>query len=65
VSACDKFVYIELLRDDAVTPASEELGSDAYTSTDAIKTASDGPKKPKAPVGFIAKILDDIADEDG
>jgi hypothetical protein len=22
-------------------------------------------KKPKAPVGFIAKIMDDIADEDG
>jgi len=65
VAACDKFVYIELLRDDAVTPASEESGSDAATSTDAVKPAADAPKKPKAPVGFIAKILDDIADEDG
>ena len=65
VAACDKFVYIELLRDDAVMPASEEPGSDAATSTDAVKPAADAPKKPKVPVGFIAKILDDIADEDG
>jgi len=65
VAACDKFVYIELLRDDAVTPASDELGSDAATSTNAVKPAAEAPKKPKAPVGFIAKILDDIADEEG
>jgi len=65
VAACDKFVYIELLRDDAVMPASEEPGSDAATSTDAVKPAADAPKKTIAPVGFIAKILDDIADEDG
>jgi hypothetical protein len=65
VAACDKFVYIELLRDDAVTPANEEPGSDAAMSMDSVKPAVDAPKKPKAPVGFIAKILDDIADEDG
>lgn len=65
VAACDKFVYIELLRDDAVMPANEEPGSDAAMNTDAVKPAADAPKKPKAPVGFIAKILDDIADEDG
>jgi hypothetical protein len=65
VAACDKFVYIELLRDDAVAPANEEPGSDAATSPDAVKPAAEAPKKPKAPVGFIAKILDDIADEDG
>lgn len=65
VAACDKFVYIELLRDDAVTSASDEPGSDAATSTNTVKPVADAPKKPKAPVGFIAKIMDDIADEDG
>jgi hypothetical protein len=66
VAACDKFVYIELLREDALTPANEEPVSDPPISTDAAKpAAAEAPKKPKAPVGFIAKILDDIADEDG
>jgi hypothetical protein len=66
VAACDKFVYIELLREDALTPANEEPVSDPTLSTDAAKpAAAEAPKKPKAPVGFIAKILDDIADEDG
>jgi hypothetical protein len=66
VAACDKFVYIELLREDALAPASEEPVSDPATSTDAAKpAAAEPPKKPRAPVGFIAKILDDIADEDG
>lgn len=65
VAACDKFVYIELLRDDAMTAVNEVPGSDAAMNTDTIKPTADVPKKPKAPVGFIAKILDDIADEDG
>lgn len=66
VAACDKFVYIELLREDALTPANEEPVYDATMSTHAAKpAATEAPKKPKAPVGFIAKILDDIADEDG
>ena len=66
VAACDKFVYIELLREDALASASEEPASDPTTSPDTAKPPSaEPPKKPKAPVGFIAKILDDIADEDG
>lgn len=66
VAACDKFIYIELLREDALTPAIGEPISYTTTDTDATKpAAAEPPKKPKAPVGFIAKILDDIADEDG
>jgi hypothetical protein len=60
VAACDKFVYIELLREDALTPTNGEPASDPAISTDAAKpAAAEPPKKPKAPVGFIAKILDD------
>jgi len=66
VAACDKFIYIELLREDAVAVASDEPNADATVPTDAPKpAAAESPKKPKAPIGFIAKILDDIADEDG
>jgi hypothetical protein len=65
VSACDKFIYTELLREDVV------IVNDASASDDAtaqpVKTSAPQPVKklPKAPVDFIAKILDDIADEDG
>lgn len=66
VAACDKFVYIELLREDGLTPANEEPIPDASLPADAVKPdAMEKTKKPKVPVGFIAKILDDIADEDG
>lgn len=65
VAACDKFVYIELLREDAL-PVSDQPQSDVATSAETAKPAAVEPsKKPKAPVGFITKILDDIADEDG
>jgi hypothetical protein len=66
VAACDKFIYIELLREDALAPAVGEPVSDVTAVTDSTKPAvAEPPKKPKVPVGFIAKILDDIADEDG
>lgn len=66
VAACDKFVYIELLREDSPTPANEEPSPDLSLPADAVKPdAVEKPKKPKAPVGFIAEILDDIADEEG
>jgi hypothetical protein len=65
VAACDKFIY-ELLREDALAPAVGEPVSDVTAVTDSTKPAvAEPPKKPKVPVGFIAKILDDIADEDG
>lgn len=66
VAACDKFVYIELLREDSLTLANEDPSPDPSAHTDTLRpVAVEQPKKPKAPVGFIAKILDDIADEDG
>lgn len=56
VAACDKFVYIELLREDSPTPANEEPSPDLSLPADAVKPdAVEKPKKPKAPVGFIAK----------
>lgn len=61
VAACDKFIYIELLRDDALKQANGDVASEPE-----VPEAPAAPKKkPKAPVLFIAKILDDIADEDG
>lgn len=67
VAACDKFVYIELLREDALPLPKSELSETSATSASepSVATQSEQLKKPKAPVGFIAKILDDIADEDG
>jgi hypothetical protein len=66
VAACDKFIYIELLREEAIAPANGEPQTDPLAVTDVVKPAAAAPKKmPKAPVNFIAKILDDIADEDG
>ncbi|KTC13067.1 MULTISPECIES: NYN domain-containing protein [Pseudomonas] len=71
VSACDKFIYTELLR--AEVQAVVANGADARdTAQPAIGKAEEvanppevKKSKPKAPVSFIAKILDDIADEDG
>lgn len=66
VAACDKFIYIELLREDAVAPTNGEPSTASTATPDVAKPAVAEPsKKPKAPVGFIAKIMDDIADEDG
>lgn len=66
VAACDKFIYIELLREDVVAPTNGEPSSASVAPPDVVKPAVAEPsKKPKAPVGFIAKIMDDIADEDG
>lgn len=65
VAACEKFIYIELLREDHMPIVSEELNQDPGAYKDTLKpVAKEQPRKPKAPVGFIAKILDDIADED-
>jgi len=66
VAACDKFIYIELLREEVIAAASAEQTLDAPAQSDVAKpAAAETPKRPKAPIGFIAKILDDIADEDG
>jgi hypothetical protein len=66
VAACDKFIYIELLREEVVAPTNGEPSTASAAAPDVAKPAVAEPsKKPKAPVGFIAKIMDDIADEDG
>lgn len=66
VAACDKFVYIELLRDDALPSPGNEPSEAPTEVNEGVSTPQvELQKKPKAPVGFIAKILDDIADEDG
>lgn len=66
VAACDKFVYIELLREElAISSSVEAVPSIAPNDPATPAPIPEPRKKPKAPVGFIAKILDDIADEDG
>jgi hypothetical protein len=66
VAACDKFIYIELLRDETAPVANSETPAEPSPAADSSKgMAPENRKKPKAPVSFISKILDDIADEDG
>ena len=78
VSACDKFIYTEILRD---LPAGSgdiaETGVDTMRETptppgkaQASRESSPAPvaavkSKSKAPLEFIAKVIDDISDEDG
>lgn len=71
VSACDKFIYTELLRNDA-EPAEVEASTAKAPSTSAptvsteAKPAEPAKVKPqKVPVDFIAKVIDDNSDEDG
>ncbi len=75
VSACDKFIYTELLRDDAEPAEPESPSNGASASTPApATTAESKPAAPpapakakpqKVPVDFIAKVIDDSSDEDG
>lgn len=70
VVACDKFIYTELLHDSVPVTAgngNSRPEPEAVAAPEAPKNDSKPTtrKPPKAPVGFIAKILDDIADEDG
>jgi hypothetical protein len=75
VSACDKFIYTELLRNDAepAEPESSSNGASAAAPAPAA-TAESKPTAPpaqakvkpqKVPVDFIAKVIDDNSDEDG
>lgn len=70
MSACDKFIYTELLRGEVLVVASnghDRPEPEPPAEIEVVKVAStpEVKKLPKAPVSFIAKILDDIADEDG
>jgi hypothetical protein len=75
VKACDKFIYTELLRNDAepAEPESPSNVASAATPTPATTTESKPIAQPaptkvkpqKVPVDFIAKVIDDNSDEDG
>ena len=73
VSACDKFIYTEILRElpadiaeaepvpETSTPSGKTHTSRAPSSAPATAAKS----KNRAPLDFIAKVIDDISDEDG
>lgn len=74
VTACDKFIYTELLRDDAEpaeleasasTPAVVTVPAAATGGKPAAQPAPAKVKPQKVPVDFIAKVIDDNSDEDG
>ncbi|HAW61202.1 MAG TPA: hypothetical protein DCX26_02575 [Pseudomonas sp.] len=73
VSACDKFIYTEILRADAakvaVEPSPEKLAAAAAQVEESSKPPKTGDKgdtikRQAVPVDFIAKILDDLTEED-
>lgn len=74
VTACDKFIYTELLRDDATAPENEPAApaaapSDAPTAKPetppAAATAPATVTPQKIPVKLITKVIEDISDEEG
>jgi uncharacterized LabA/DUF88 family protein len=77
VSACDKFIYTEILRPPAAaieaviseakpTPTSNETPPvSAAKIEDKSPTTAAAPSKIKVPLDVIAKVIDDISDEDG
>lgn len=68
VSACDKFIYTEILRADAAEARDEPATAERSAVTARAAEGSPAPaaaKKPKVPVEFIAKVIDDISDDDG
>ncbi len=67
VSACDKFIYTEILRADAAeADGGDKAQPPAADAQPVAPSKPAAPKKPqKVPVDFIAKLIDDIDDEDG
>ncbi|WP_374438605.1 NYN domain-containing protein [Pseudomonas panipatensis] len=59
VSACDKFIYTEILRADAELPSEPTEAGQPQEPRPAPK-----PKAQRVPLDFIAKVLDDIADDE-
>ncbi|MHC5349337.1 NYN domain-containing protein [Metapseudomonas furukawaii] len=62
VSACDKFIYTEILREEA--PEAPPAAPDKQPAGEPAKPASKS-KPQKVPVDLIAKLIDDLSDEDG
>lgn len=76
VSACDKFIYTEILREDHATetaPSSEREPAPAAGPSVGDRVKTEGPRKTAAvsesettaPLEFMAKVVDDISDEEG
>jgi hypothetical protein len=77
VSACDKFIYTEILRTPAHTatePASSPKKPAAKSSSKLLATTTTvegkppevpAPIKAEVPLDVIAKVIDDISDESG
>ena len=75
VSACDKFIYTELLRADAeshsvdtpstVAPVTSQAPAVITEAKPVTQPAVAKVKPQKVPVDFIAKVIDDNSDEDG
>lgn len=73
VSACDKFIYTELLRDDAASPENEPNTPAASNDTPISKAGTltataatpTAVTPQKIPVKLITKVIEDISDEDG
>ncbi|MBO3275842.1 NYN domain-containing protein [Pseudomonas schmalbachii] len=65
VSACDKFIYTEILRAVAPEAPVEPVVNDgkAAAANEPAKPAGK-PRPQKVPLDFIAQVLDDIADDD-
>jgi len=77
VSACDKFIYTEILRtptlmaiEPAISPKKPAAKSRGSLSATTVKTeekppAVPAPIKTMVPLDMIAKVIDDISDESG
>jgi uncharacterized LabA/DUF88 family protein len=64
VTACDKFIYTEILRaSPEPQPEPTPNGDRAAAAMEAPKPAA-RPKPQKVPLDFIAKVLDDLGDEE-
>ncbi|HLD65724.1 MAG TPA: NYN domain-containing protein [Pseudomonas sp.] len=70
VSACDKFIYTEILRaavlavSEALPAAEKAAVPKAHGEPKHAEKAVPAQSKSKAPVDFIAKVIDDLSDED-
>lgn len=71
VSACDKFIYTEILRAQETVELSvacekaPAVTASPVAEKERVAAVAVTAKQPKVPVEFISKILEDIADEDG
>ncbi len=74
VSACDKFIYTEILRPPALplmehtaTLEKPTVTSNGSLQTNAVKLEEKAPAAPKikVPLDVIAKVIDDVSDESG